>query len=153
MNDIVDRANAALAGVTPGPWTHHIAPSENSDETPAQYCANTLVGNGDPVHVLTAASPDPKFAYIVPALTGDGPTSAINADFIAQARDLVPELIAEVERVRSACKALGEVLHSINRMVLDITGLHHMIDDESGDGDWAAVWETLAAGYGVAAQR
>lgn len=142
-NDIVDRAKAALAGVTPGPWTHHTAPSADSDETPAQYCANTLAGNGDPLHVLTAASPDPRFAYVVPALTGDGPTSAINAEFIAQARELVPELIAEVERLQGAAKTLGKIIEDTLTDVKNATNSQDLIG-EDGDGDWMAVFERLA---------
>lgn len=142
-DDLIERAKAALAGVTPGPWTHHTAPSEHSDETPAQYCANTLAGNGDPVHLLTASSPDPNLAYVVPALTGDGPTSAINAEFIAQARELVPALIAEVERVRGACKTLGKHLDATLTDVKNATDSHDLIG-EDGDGDWMLVFERLA---------
>ncbi len=61
-------------------------------------------------------------------------------------RELVEGLesqAAEAERLREACKTLGEIIHQTNRMVLDITGLHHLIG-EDGDGDWAAVWENLA---------
>lgn len=92
--------------MTPGPWAHRLAPHDYNPELPvatadkAQWQADTLIGDGKPLHVLIADSTDPKFAYIVPALTGDGPTSAINAEFIAAARDLVPELVAEVERLR-----------------------------------------------------
>lgn len=98
--DVVTRAKAALEGITEGPWEHHVAPSDGSAETPAEYLANTLIGSGEPLHVLTARSPEPKFAYIVPAVTGDGPTSAVNAEFIAAARSLVPDLVREVQRLR-----------------------------------------------------
>jgi hypothetical protein len=101
--DVVARAKAALEGVTEGPWEHYTAPNPESDETHADYLVGTLVtliDSGEPIHVLTAKSPDPKYTYIVPALTGDGPTSAVNAEFIAAARSLVPELVAEVERLR-----------------------------------------------------
>lgn len=110
MSGVVERAKAALAGVTPGPWEHHIAPHEDSAETPAEYMANSLIGDGEPLHALTAPSPDPKFAYVVPALTGDGPTSAINAEFIAQSRTLVPELIEAVEMRDKVIQAMAEQL-------------------------------------------
>lgn len=110
--DVVDRAKQALVGVTEGPWDHHIAPSEGSTETPAGYLALTLIGDGEPLHVLTAQSPEPKFAYVVPAVTGDGPTSAVNADFIAAARSLVPELVAEIERLRTAQSDTNQQLAS-----------------------------------------
>lgn len=148
MSDVVERAKAALEGVTDGPWKHCTAPHEYDDALPvatvdkAKWLADTLIGDGEPLHVLITDSPDPKFAYTVPALTGDGPTSERNAQFIAQARTLVPELVAEVERVKSAAKTLGEIIESQCRMALDATGLHHLID-ETGDGDWGAVWENL----------
>lgn len=102
-DDLIDRAKTALEGVTEGPWEHCVGPD---DETPTEYSARTLTGSGEPIHVLIADSPDPKFAYIVPAITGDGPTSARNAQFIAAARTLLPELLAEVERLRGAFDGL-----------------------------------------------
>lgn len=104
MDDVVARAKAALAGVTPGPWVHHIAPHGDDQATHAEWLAETLTGEGEQLHVLTAESTEPRFAYIVPAVTGDGPTSAINAEFIAAARSLIPELVAALEKV----KALAE---------------------------------------------
>lgn len=96
--DVIERAKAALEGVTPGPWAHRTAPHPDSGETPAEYLAGSLSSSGGPLHVLIADSPDPELAYVIPALTGDGPTSEINAEFIAAARTLVPELIAELAR-------------------------------------------------------
>lgn len=101
MSDIVDRAKASLEGVTEGPWQHCTAPSNDSDESHAEWLAGTLLGDGEALHVLIAESPDPKFAYIVPVVTGDGPTSARNAEFIAAARQLIPELVAEIERLEA----------------------------------------------------
>jgi hypothetical protein len=100
MSDVVERAKAALEGITEGPWSHHISTEADTGETHEQYQANTLINSGEPLHVLTAPSSDPKFAYVVPAITGDGPTSDRNAEFIVAARSLVPELVAEVERLR-----------------------------------------------------
>ncbi|MFV8049895.1 hypothetical protein [Mycobacterium sp. 48b] len=57
--------------------------------------------------------------------------------------NLVAELVAEVERLRSACKTLGGIVESQCQMVLNITGLHHLVD-ETGDGDWGLIWEKLA---------
>lgn len=110
MSDVVERAKVALEGVTPGPWVHCTAPHPE-EVSHAEWLDGTLIGEGEPLHVITAASPDPKFAYIVPAVTGDGPTSAINAEFIAAAPDLVRELVAEVERLRpfSRCPGCGSI--------------------------------------------
>lgn len=73
MSDVVERAKAALEGVTEGPWK---APA-----TLLGTPCTTVFGNSQ--HV----------AYFH---TGNRP----NAEFIAQARTLVPELVAEVERLR-----------------------------------------------------
>ncbi len=102
-DDIVELAQAALEGTTPAPWTHHISDGE-AGETHAEYQANTLMNSGEPLHVVTAASPDPKFAYIVPAIAGDGPTSNRNAEFIAAARTLMPALINEIKRLRGVTR-------------------------------------------------
>ena len=56
------------------------------------------------------------------------------------------DLVAEVQHVRAAAQTLGRIIERHNRDVLDITGLHHLID-ETGDGPWDVVWETLAEGY------
>lgn len=142
-SDILDRAKAALEGITPAPWTHHVSTPEDTGESHAEWQANTLIGDGEPLHVLAAASDDDRFAYIVPAITGDGPTSGRNADFIAAARTLMPELVAEVEKLRDAAKTLGRIVIRHNEDVLTIVGLQHLFD-ETGDGPWDVVWEALA---------
>jgi hypothetical protein len=108
MSDIVDRAKAALEGVTPQPWD---------------------VRDG--------------FIYPLAIRCGLGGIRPRDAEFIAAARTLVPELVAEVEKLRRACETLGGVVESQCRMALDASGLHHLID-EDGDGDWGLVWERLA---------
>ena len=105
MSDVVEQAKAALEGVTDGPWEHRVGPD---DETHAEYFNGTLSNSGEPLHVLIAPSTEPQFAYVVPAITGDGPGSARNAEFIAQARALVPELVAEVERLRATLFQIQE---------------------------------------------
>lgn len=82
---------------TPGPWFRHTAPRDSS-ETKAKWLADTCRGD-DPLQVLVSASDDPQFAYLVPALTGDGPTSIANAEFIAHARAEVPQLLAALTAV------------------------------------------------------
>jgi len=101
MSELLDRAKASLEGVTEGPWDHRIAPSNDSEESHAEWLAGTLCGEGRELHVVIAESPEPRYAYIVPAAVGDGPTSDRNAEFIAASRQLVPELIAEVERLEA----------------------------------------------------
>lgn len=106
MSDVVGRSKAALEGITEGPWEHRVGPE---DETPAEYFNGTLINSGEPLHVLIAPSVEPQFAYVVPAITGDGPGSARNAEFIAQARTLVPELVAEIERLRATVEQVREL--------------------------------------------
>lgn len=112
MSDVVERAKAALEGVTPGPWEHRTAPHEADDSSAAheEWLAGTLIRSGEPLHVLIAESNQPQFAYIVPAVTGDGPTSATNADFVAAARSLVPELVAEIEKLRTHLSAVPSAI-------------------------------------------
>lgn len=115
MSELLDRARASLEGVTEGPWDHRTAPSNDGDESHAEWLAGTLLGDGEALHVLIAESPDPKFAYIVPVVTGDGPTSARNAEFIAAARQLVPELIDRLERVEALLQKWDDTEHLVAR--------------------------------------
>ncbi|MGX9669944.1 hypothetical protein [Mycobacterium sp. HM-7] len=119
--DLTERTKAALEGVTKGPWRHCTAPSNDSDETHAEWLAGTLIGQGEELHVLIAESPDPKFAYIVPAVTGDGPSSSRNAEFIAGARQLVPELLAEVVKLRARIEII-RCLSSANANAFHVIG-------------------------------
>ncbi|UVK60534.1 hypothetical protein SEA_SABBB_90 [Mycobacterium phage Sabbb] len=70
MRDVVERAKAALEGVTEGPWTW----THGMD-------ARAMVLGPDNLRVKLEGYRD--------------------AEFIASARSLIPELIAEVERLRS----------------------------------------------------
>lgn len=73
MSDVVERAKAALSGVTEGPW-----------DAPAQLLGSpctTVFGVGRK-HVLYHAG------------------GYTDAQFVAAARSLVPELVTEVERLR-----------------------------------------------------
>ncbi|AVI04339.1 hypothetical protein SEA_NORMANBULBIEJR_83 [Mycobacterium phage NormanBulbieJr] len=78
MSDVVERAKAALEGVTDGPWRW-----------------------GDEDDLITADS------HARPVITVNCYNESVNVEnprdsqFIAQARSLVPELIAEVERLHT----------------------------------------------------
>lgn len=65
------------------------------------------------------------------------------------ARTDVPALVEEVKRLREGGRELGRIIERQCRDILDITGLHRMIDDD-GDGDWGAVWENA---YSLRADR
>lgn len=93
----LDAIRARADAATPGPWVPAMAPSAESFETPAEYLMKTMYGKGLPLWVAWAPNDtDDGFAYVVPAVTGDGPTSEANAEFIANARQDVPALLAEV---------------------------------------------------------
>jgi hypothetical protein len=88
-NDIVERAKAALHETTPGPWVVNreglACISSGSDSVIHGYFDGNCGDCGDEVH--------------------DEASVAIgieDAQFIAAARSLVPELVAEVERLRGA---------------------------------------------------
>ena len=53
-------------------------------------------------------------------------------------------LIAELDKTKRAAVTLGEIIDKQCMDVLDITGLHHMVN-EDGDGDWSAIWDHLWA--------
>ena len=64
--------------------------------------------------------------------------------------DAIFDLLAEVNRLRDAhektkrgAHTLGQVIEQQATDALNATGLHHLID-ETGDGDWGAVWENVA---------
>ena len=48
----------------------------------------------------------------------------------------------ELAKATRAAKTLGEVIDRQCREVLDVTGLHHLIN-EDGDGAWDVVWMRL----------
>lgn len=96
LNSIRDR----LGAITPGPWQAATAPSEASSETKAEYLTAALLNGDEPLWVVWAANPtDDDFDYVVPAVTGDGPTSRANAEFIASAVDDIAYLLSLVEVV------------------------------------------------------
>ena len=48
----------------------------------------------------------------------------------------------ELAKAKRAAKTLGEVIEKQCQDVLDVTGLHHLIN-EDGDGHWDVVWMRL----------
>lgn len=83
MSDVVERAKAALEGVSDGPWDYEHA------------FGASFVCAGDR-HRTTAQ------AWILRADTESGKRQdKLDARFVAQARTLVPELVAEVERLHT----------------------------------------------------
>lgn len=66
---------------------------------------------------------------------------AAYADMCRGWKDKYDEAQAALARSREGSRALGRIIKDNCAMVLDITGLHAMVD-EDGDADWGAIWET-----------
>lgn len=118
--DIGARSRAALEGISAGPWMFQPWGEQNQ--------------NGDYAESIL--------------FDGDGETMTYgladrDGEFMAAARTLVPELIAEVERVRRAAKTLGKSLVDSLTDVKNATASDDLIG-EDGDGDWMLVFERLA---------
>lgn len=139
MTDTTERAKELLAGITPGKWS---VTYETSEQPPYERYAYAIHGPRDHSVDVPHVSDDYRAMYgnQITEIVG---LSDEDAEFIAAAPELVADLVAEVERVRSACKTLGNLTVQLNQMALDATGLHHLIG-EDGDGDWAAVWDKIA---------
>lgn len=98
----LDALEQLLADATPAPWNFAPGPHPDRTETKAEYLVGMLRGDQDKVWVAYAADPEGDAEdYLVPAITGDGPTSAANAALIANARNLLPALLADLRAARS----------------------------------------------------
>lgn len=93
MSDVVQRAKAALRGATEGPWDYYIG---------EQCCGGTCVDNG---HGLP--------------LHSGGDLLPSDAMFIAAARSLVPELVAEVERLHGLLVSASDEAKSLRKQLAD----------------------------------
>ena len=113
-----------LAKATPGPWRVWQNPHKKSDVAVETAWSHSDC-EGD-TELITAYLPT----------CGD-------AEFIAHSPEDIAALIGEVERLRRSGATLGLVIKEQCQAALDATGLHDLID-ETGDGDWGTVWETVA---------
>jgi len=92
--DLITRAETLLEGVTPGPWEWHSKYRRMDGESYAEvlYPGNVKCMS----HCYGGSS------------TIDGDNLDKDAEFIAAARTLVPELLAEVKRLREQLDGLHE---------------------------------------------
>jgi hypothetical protein len=101
--ELLDQLDALRADATPGPWQAATAPAEGSDETHAEYLTNALrPDEGNPLWVAWAPVVNGvhnDVEYVVPVVTGDGPTSGDNARYIAAAHEALPQLTAALRAV------------------------------------------------------
>jgi len=93
MSDVVQQAKAALEGVTEGPW----------DVVSGAW--------GNVWHF-----PDEGTPTVVVRLGG---MSEPDAEFIAAARSLVPDLVAEVEKLRGAIETIRGIASIAERILVD----------------------------------
>lgn len=101
MSTVTDRAKAVLAGVSPGPWRW-----EPSKHIRTGYVITA--GNRTAVHATEWGEYGPKPEQFNHA----------DANFAAEARTLVPELVAEVERLH---RELWDAARRIRSFATDCT--------------------------------
>jgi hypothetical protein len=100
---LLGHLDALSAKATAGPWNAATAPAEGSDQTHAEYLAGSLrPGEGRPLWVswaLLPNGPEEDAEYVLPVVTGDGPTSEANAALIVAARNALPMLVTALRGV------------------------------------------------------
>lgn len=86
-----------LAEVTPGRW--EASRTADTEETSLQWLKACLIAPNMPaknmLHVIWATD---QPGVIIPAVTGDGPTSSQNAEFIAHAPEDITAMVTAIER-------------------------------------------------------
>ena len=100
LEEIRERVESA----SPEPWHFATAPHDPTTQTKAEFVVGALNKCRPVPSLWTCWAAVPKGTpddYIIPALTGDGPTSESNARFIAHARSDVPDLLAEIAELRA----------------------------------------------------
>lgn len=116
LQAIRDRAEKA----TPGPWVYTQFPFEKYSD--ALNDQSKMLAQGISPVCYGATTPgtvgDPE--YCTPAFTGNGPTSAPNADFIAHARTDIPKLLDEIERLNNRLLLADELVQERNRLSYDV---------------------------------
>ena len=106
----LEEIEARLAAAMPGPWAWASAPAEGSSETPAEYVANALTGDGPLFVVWVPSTEGAAGGYVLTAVTGDGPHASFDAEFIAHAPEDIRALLAEVKRLQTQIDAV-KALH------------------------------------------
>lgn len=99
MGDVVARAKAALEGVTAGPWSWRFEGRDGRGDD--ALVSRSVTISGYPARVLSGEWQDEGGGVAV---------GSADAEFIAAARSLVPELVAEVERLRGLLGVSGRVV-------------------------------------------
>jgi hypothetical protein len=96
----LDAIKARLAHVTPGRW--EASRTADTEETSLEWLKACLIAPEAPAkNMLNVIWATDQPGVIIPAVTGDGPTSSQNAEFIAHAPEDIAALVAEVEDLRA----------------------------------------------------
>ncbi|AOQ28534.1 hypothetical protein I5H99_gp081 [Mycobacterium phage WillSterrel] len=118
MSDVVERAKAALEGVTEGPWIAEYSSEEGNCVIP--HDAESTREAVATTHLYHQRA---------------------DAEFIAQARTLVPELVAEVEHLRPRVIETVEQVDALPTGSVVIDDMAGVLQRENEAGGW------LMAGY------
>lgn len=116
MSDVVERAKAALEGVSDGPWRWE----------PSKY-----IRTG---YVITAANRTAVHATEWGELAANEKFNHQDASFAAAARTLVPELVAEVERLEGRVAALKVGQGNLQVLLADAHAEVERLRSSSGVG-------------------
>lgn len=137
----IEAIRARASKATPGPLIVALAGKNNellqSPEECAQYAYDTVMHrDSNRLYVVVEGGDkfNPDDTSMV-AMTGNGPTSKANADFIAHSREDIPTLLSELDAVR---QERDEAVATAEKMR---KALNHYTDAEALDdyifiGDW-----------------
>ncbi|WP_301121100.1 hypothetical protein [Mycolicibacterium fortuitum] len=123
MNDIVQRAKTALEGTTEGAWSVvYETPDDIGGGEPYPYAIHGPADHSTLDCDWLGEEYKQQYGHEITEIVG---LSDFDAEFIAQARTLVPELVAEVERLRRQKSILAEQLRNIARAISLPVGKDH----------------------------
>lgn len=132
----LDAIKARAEAATEGPWMYG-QPADDCEETCAEWMANTATDPDGPATGLWTAwtTCTSCTGVLITSITGDGPTSRENAEFIAHAREDVPMLVAEVERLRAERDRARELAARLEEQVAAADDLAAKVaEGEASDG-------------------
>lgn len=97
----LEAIKARAAAATEGPW-EAVTCHESEQKTRSEYVRGALLEPDAPASGLWMTwKPDSLTVGNLTAMTGDGPHGEADAEFIAHAREDIPALVAEIERLRA----------------------------------------------------
>ena len=101
MNERIEAIKARLAKATPAPWAPAIF--DPTMDPVALFRENLSYGSGDVHSVIAPEHPksNPPAHYVTTAITGNGPTSEANRDFIVNCPEDIVYLINVVDGLLS----------------------------------------------------